>query len=214
MGGPAVIPLFEVSGLATAAFWCVSALAIAAAALVVTVKNVFRAAIFLALSFTGVAGIYFVLSAEFIGIVQVLVYVGAVSVLIAFAVLLVRDVGVGNRSIGKPMLALLVAALVGAALIFVGIETEWTGVDDLNGADAAAGLAGTYVEKPAADGAMLVVAADTGDAGAKPGVLNDTTGTLGALLLREYLLAFEVIGVVLAAALIGALAVMRDRRAS
>ncbi len=206
---------FEVSGITTVAFWAVSALAIGAAVMVVTVKNVFRASIFLALSFVGVAGLYFVLSAEFIGIVQILVYVGAVSVLVAFAVMLVRDVSGGNRSIGKPALALLVAALVGASLVFVGYDTDWQRIEDIVDADAVAGLAGTYVESAApglSAGERIVSAAGADAPGAQAGVFADTTGAIGTLLIKDFLLAFEVIGIVLTAALIGALALMRERR--
>ena len=49
---------------------------------------------------------------------------------------------------------------------------------------------------------------------AQSGVLADSTGTIGTLLVRDYLLAFQAIGVVLTAALIGALALLRDRRAA
>lgn len=206
---------FEVSGITTVAFWAVSALAVGSAVMVVTVKNVFRAAIFLALSFVGVAGLYFVLSAEFIGIVQILVYVGAVSVLVAFAVMLVRDVSGGNRSIGKPAFALLVAALVGASLIFVGYDTDWRRVEDIGNANAVAGLAGTYVETAAPGlpaGERIVSAASADAPGARPGVFADSTATIGTLLIKDFLLAFEIIGVVLTAALIGALALMRERR--
>lgn len=207
--------LFEVSGSTTAAFWAASALAIGAAVMVVTVKNVFRASIFLAFSFIGVAGLYFVLSAEFIGIVQILVYVGAVSVLVAFAVMLVRDVSGGNRSIGKPVVALVIAALVGASLIFVAYETSWQRIDDIANADAVAGLAGTYVGSDAPglpSGESIVSAAGADALGAQRGVFADTTGVIGTLLIKDFLLAFEIIGMVLTAALIGALVIMRERR--
>ena len=44
------------------------------------------------------------------------------------------------------------------------------------------------------------------------GVLNDSTGTIGGLLVREFVLPFETIGLVIVAALIGGLALMRPRR--
>lgn len=206
---------FEVSGITTAAFWAMAAMTIGAAVLVVTVRNIFRAAIFLALSFGGIAGLYFLLSAEFIGVVQVLVYVGAVSILIVFAIMLVRDVSAGSRSVNRPEIAALVAGLVAAALIFVAYRTGWQRVEDLENPGARAGLAGTYVEVQSRTGvAMTVAPAEPGDKGAQPGVLADSTGTVGTLLVRDYLLAFEAIGVVLTAALIGALALLRDRRAA
>ena len=80
------------------AFWGLAALTVGGSLLVVHVRDVFRAAIFLVLSFLGVAGLYVMLSAEFLAVVQILIYVGAISVLIIFAVMLTRDVSHGNRS--------------------------------------------------------------------------------------------------------------------
>jgi NADH-quinone oxidoreductase subunit J len=56
----------------------------------VTSRNLFHAAIFLVLSFIGVAGFYILLEAEFLAMVQLLVYVGAIAILIIFAVMLSR----------------------------------------------------------------------------------------------------------------------------
>ncbi|MBT4515577.1 MAG: NADH-quinone oxidoreductase subunit L, partial [Chloroflexi bacterium] len=77
-------------------FWIMSAAAIIGALLVVTVKDVFRAALALAGSFLAVAGIFFLLQAEFVAVAQILVYVGAISIVVAFAILLTRDIGQGN----------------------------------------------------------------------------------------------------------------------
>ena len=209
--------VFEVSGVTSIAFWVVSILAIGAAVMVVMVRNVFHAALFLAASFTGVAGLYFLLSAEFIGVVQILVYVGAVSVLIVFAIMLVRDVGAASRPVSRKVQvsAALVAGLVAAAVLFVSFDTEWTSIKSVDDPGAAAALAGTYIEVDLGGSAGPVVqAVPSQTEGARPGVLADSTGVIGTLLIREYLLAFEVIGVVLTAALIGALALMRDRRAA
>ncbi len=202
---------FEVSGLTSVVFWAVAAVAIASAVMVVTVKSVFRAALFLAVSFTAVAFIYFLLSADFIGIVQIVVYVGAVSVLILFAIMLVRNVSEGNKAAGQPVLAALVAALVAGALIYVAFETKWTRAEDMTNPDAIAGMVGRYVELPM-DGADVIKESFADASGAKPGVLGDSTGTIGTLLVTDYLLAFEVIGIILTAALIGALAVVRERK--
>jgi NADH-quinone oxidoreductase subunit J len=58
---------------------------------VVLHRNLFRAALFLVLSFVGVAGIYVLLEAELLAMIQLLVYVGAISILIIFAVMLSRQ---------------------------------------------------------------------------------------------------------------------------
>ena len=68
----------EGSSLTDIAFWAVSIVAIGASVLVVTMRDIFRAALFLALSFLAIAGIYILLRAEFIAVMQVLIYVGAI----------------------------------------------------------------------------------------------------------------------------------------
>ncbi len=62
-----------------------------AALLVVTRRNMFHAALFLILSFFGVAGLYVLLEAPFLAAVQLLIYVGGIAVLIVFAIMVTRD---------------------------------------------------------------------------------------------------------------------------
>jgi len=71
-------------------FFLVAALTLTAAFLTVLARNVFHAALALVGTFFGVAAIYLMLEAEFLAIVQVLVYIGAIAVLILFAVMLTR----------------------------------------------------------------------------------------------------------------------------
>lgn len=59
---------------------------------VVLARNLFRSALWLVLTFFGIAGIFVLLQAEFLAITQVLVYVGAISTLIIFAIMLSRGV--------------------------------------------------------------------------------------------------------------------------
>ena len=70
---------------AEVAFWIFAVLGVAGAIGVVAVRNLFRAALLLVMSFFAVAGIYASLSADFMAVAQVLVYMGAISVLIIFA---------------------------------------------------------------------------------------------------------------------------------
>ncbi|PIU55205.1 MAG: NADH-quinone oxidoreductase subunit L, partial [Chloroflexi bacterium CG07_land_8_20_14_0_80_51_10] len=74
------------------AFWIMAALAVGAAISVIASRDLFRAALLLVLCFFAVAGIYATLSADFLAIAQVLIYVGAVAVLVIFAVMLTRQV--------------------------------------------------------------------------------------------------------------------------
>lgn len=103
-------------------FYLLSAFTVAAALLAVTMKDVTRALLALIAFFFGVAGLFFVLHAEFIGVVQLLVYVGAVAVLIVFAIVLTRGAEGGvdlPRIGGSRIVGALAALLVGGVLVAV-----------------------------------------------------------------------------------------------
>jgi len=72
------------------AFAVLATITIAAALYVVTAKEVVHSAFYLALVFVCVAATYFFLEAEFIGVIQMLVYVGAITILFAFSIMLTR----------------------------------------------------------------------------------------------------------------------------
>jgi NADH-quinone oxidoreductase subunit J len=76
-------------------FYLIAVLVVVGGLGVVTVRNTVYAALFLIMSLLGVAGVYILLSVEFLALVQVLIYAGAVTVLILFALMLtrVRDLG-------------------------------------------------------------------------------------------------------------------------
>ena len=205
---------FEATGIVTFAFWVASAITIASALVVVTVRDVFKAAVFLAASFIGVAAIFFLLNAEFVGVVQILVYVGAVSILIAFSVMLISDVSHGSRPSRARILSVTVSALVVAAVAVVAYNTDWTLNSDVTNPDAIAGMSGSYVETELDGGETRISAAAEGQAGAQNGVVTDSSqsvGILGTLLVRDYVLPFETVGLIIVAALIGGLALMRPK---
>ena len=205
----------EASNITDIAFWIASALAIAAALLVVTLRDIFRAALFLALSFLAVAGIFVLLRAEFLAVVQVLIYVGAISILVIFAIMLVRDVPGGNTDNGMYAIAGTIAALLAAAVIFTAFNSDFTDIDALTAtnADAEAALTGTYTEVAGQPGFELLRAAGRDDAGARTGVYANSTGAIGRLLIRDFVLPFEAVSLLLLAAMIGALALIRERSA-
>jgi len=106
-------------------FLGLAVLALGAAVLVVTTRNVIHAALWLVVTLGSLAGSYLLLTAEFVAWVQVLIYVGAVVVLLLFAAMLTRapigpapDVDSGNRfaatAVGAGAGALLVALVVDA----------------------------------------------------------------------------------------------------
>src|ERR671928_2156758 len=81
-------------------FCLLSALVLVSGLMVVLVKNIIHAALWLIASFAGVAALYFLMEVPFIGVVQVLVYAGAVAILMLFAIMLIRQVvGEGTRQL-------------------------------------------------------------------------------------------------------------------
>lgn len=169
-------------------FWVIAASTIIAAIAVVQLKDVFRAALFLVVSFLGVAGIFILLRAEFLAAVQILIYVGAISVLVIFAILMTRDVESGSPSNRLRIPAGIVATLFGLVAIFVSISTDWNLLEEL------------------VDGGSLGV--DT--IASISDVFSNTIPWVARLLIRDFVLAFEVASVLLLASIIGALTLIRE----
>ena len=93
--------------------------------MIIVVRNLLHAVLFLILSFVGVAGLYITLSADFVAVVQVLIYAGAIAVLMIFAVMLTPLSSRDNAEGLLRLPALVLAGLVAASVAFVAIETEW-----------------------------------------------------------------------------------------
>jgi NADH:ubiquinone oxidoreductase subunit 6 (subunit J) len=108
-------------------FFAMGVLAIVGALIAVSQQNLLRAALGLVLAFLGVAGIYFMLEAEFVGVVQILVYVGAISVLILFAVMLTRGLmqGRGGAHNSQWIAAAGIALLLFTILAAVALGANW-----------------------------------------------------------------------------------------
>jgi NADH-quinone oxidoreductase subunit J len=81
----------------TAAFVVIALLTLTGALAAATLRKLMHAALCLVIAFVGIAAFYFLLGAEFVGLVQVFVYVGAVAVLIVFTILLTRREGTPER---------------------------------------------------------------------------------------------------------------------
>ena len=108
------------------AFWILAVVGVLAALAVVLLRDIFRAALSLVLCFLTVAGIYVTLSADFLAVVQVLIYVGAISILIILAIMLTRDVQRGSPSNRLRIPAFLVAILFLGVVGFAVLNTMWT----------------------------------------------------------------------------------------
>ena len=111
-------------GLAIA-FWTLAALGILAALGVVFIRNVFRAALSLILCFITIAGIYITLYADFLAAAQILVYVGAISILIIIAIMLTREVQHGSPANNLMVPAFLIAILFTGVMVYAMLNTQW-----------------------------------------------------------------------------------------
>ena len=107
------------------AFWILAIVGVVAALGVVLLKNVFRAALSLVLCFLAVAGLYVTLSADFLAAVQILVYVGAISVLIILAIMMTRDVQRGSPFNKMAIPAFIIVAAFLGVMIFTITSTPW-----------------------------------------------------------------------------------------
>ena len=111
-------------GLA-AAFWIMAVVAVVSALAVVFLRNVFRAALSLVLCFITVAGLYITLSADFLAAVQILVYVGAISVLIILAIMMTREVQRGSPANKLGIPAAVVALVLLGIMVYTVTSTPW-----------------------------------------------------------------------------------------
>lgn len=106
------------------AFWLIAAFTIAGALAAVMLRNLVHCALALTVAFAGLAGLFLQLDAQFAGSAQILVYIGAVAILVVFAILLTRssetprDGGVFSRTwfTGLAIAAGVFASLVGLFL--------------------------------------------------------------------------------------------------
>ena len=112
-------------------FIVLSAIAVGGARGVVLDRRLFRSALFLVLSFVGVAGFYLLLEVELLAMIQLLIYVGAIAILIIFAIMLSRQAMVADDKALNDQwgVGLVVAGLLFAALVYVLIKVNWPVVE-------------------------------------------------------------------------------------
>lgn len=109
-------------------FWILAAVILGFALAMVLSRNLVHSAIFMVVTFIGVAGIYLTLSADFLAIMQVLVYVGAISVLLVFGVMLTRrgDIGMSNLFNKYKWTGALVAMVLFGILGRLIMQSSWS----------------------------------------------------------------------------------------
>jgi NADH-quinone oxidoreductase subunit J len=113
--------------LADGIFYAVAALTVAGAAAVALSRNILYSALGLLASLLGAAGLYVFLSADFVAVAQVFIYIGGVLVLILFAVMLTNRIGevnISNSSMGWVGGGILCAVMLGLLLV-VAFEVPW-----------------------------------------------------------------------------------------
>ncbi len=189
-------------------FWVLSVLAIGASLGVVLVKDLFRAALLLVVVFIAVAGFFVLLSAEFLAVVQVLIYAGAIAILIIFAIMLTRDVQHGNLPNRFQIPAATLAAVLLAILVAVAVDTKW---DLLAGqAQSRAQAVQTSAVRTLESPGDLAGLERAGFATVDERTAAQEAG-LADLLIGDFVLPFEAVSLLLLAAVIGALALVRPR---
>lgn len=122
--------LFSAEGAVGVIFLLTVALVVTGALIAVNANRLVRAVAGLAVCFTGLAGVYYFLLSPFLAMMQMLIYVGAVSILIAFGIMMAtpeeqQTTGMKHRSILAGPLAFSVGALIFAALTVLGLKTQW-----------------------------------------------------------------------------------------
>ena len=112
------------------AFWVLTGLTLASAAMVAVVRDLIHAVLFLILSFVGVAGLYVTLSADFVAVVQVLIYAGAIAVLMLFAIMLTPRSSRDNAAVSYAAPVASVAIALFFAVLFAIVRTDWPKVGE------------------------------------------------------------------------------------
>jgi NADH-quinone oxidoreductase subunit J len=155
-----------------ALFLLLGVLAIASAVAVVAAKNPISAAMFLVLHFLTLAGLYLTLSAQFMAAIQVLVYAGAIMVLVVFVIMLLNlgtETSIRHTLTSREGIGVALAMLVGGSIIFVLMRA----------------LGNEHPEEARA-------------------LANGTVDAVGRALFTTYVFPFEMISLVLLAAVVGA----------
>jgi len=152
--------------MSAAAFIIIAIFTLAGALAAACLRKLIHAALCLVLAFLGLAAFYFLLGAEFVGLVQVFVYVGAVAVLIVFTILLTRREDEEAASFNWA--GALVAIAVFAGLVWTILKTS----------------------------GVAVIA---------PAIESLTVKRIGETLMTNYVWPLQCVGLLLTAALIGAL---------
>ena len=149
-----------------ALFWLFASVMIGSALLVVTMKDIIRCGLAMIVCFGALAGIYVILGAPLIAAAQVIVYIGAISVLILFAIMLTQTKDAPSRLVFQTQ---AVPAAIASVIIVIVV-------------------------------ALSIAATDWGEAADR---VRLATADMSTVLFKDYVLPFEIVSVLLLAAVIG-----------
>jgi NADH:ubiquinone oxidoreductase subunit 6 (subunit J) len=188
-----LFPLPPIPTLQQAIFLPMAIFTAVMALTVVLAPNLFHSALALVGTFFGVTGIYVMLEAEFLAVSQVLIYVGAISTLITFAIMLTRGMMFGTTSPTNRqwLTSSLIIGLFGILIMGLMAQAPW----------------------PVPEAPIDLTTVDWGGHAR----VGSTTGEqiiakLGYLFVSDYLVPFELMALLLLVALAGAILLARDRK--
>ncbi len=166
----------------TIVFYVFSAFMILSALMVVTVHNPVRAAFFLVLTFFSAAAVWLLLEAEFLAIILIIVYVGAVMVLFLFVVMML-DINLAELKKGfvRNLPFAIIVALAMFTMIFMVVGGEQFGIDKF-----------AIPERHASD--------------------YSNVSALGQILYTDYVYSFEIAAVILLVGIVAAISLTLRRR--
>jgi NADH-quinone oxidoreductase subunit J len=149
-----------------ALFWLLAAVMLGASILVVTMRDIIRCGLAMMVAFGALAGIYVILGAPLIAAAQVIVYIGAISVLILFAIMLTQTKAAPSRLVFQTQaVPAAISSIVTAVVIALAIgATDW---------------------------------------GEVPERIRVATDAMSQVLFNDFVLPFEIVSVLLLAAVIG-----------
>ena len=173
----------------TALFYVFAAIAVVPGIFILVSNEIVRMALWLLASLSGFAGLYFVLRADLLAFLQIIVYVGGILVLFLFGVMLTRRDPLMLKKIPQRRLVMpgvAVGMVCAGALLHVVFNTNWKEPANPSEAEAFRNIIG----KINAQG---------------------TTETIGELIMSDFLLPFEVVSILLLVALVGSTYLARRR---
>jgi NADH-quinone oxidoreductase subunit J len=167
------------------AFYGFAAVTVIGSLLVVLQKNPVYSVLSLIAAFFGLAGLYVLLEAPFVAVVQIIIYAGAIMVLFLFVVMLLNvpreDAAEWDRS--HPLYRPMAVRIGGVLALLLALELGWA-------LSRATGLSGVIGEERAAVSSVA---------------------ELGRVLFTEYMFAFEVTSILIIASMVGAVVLARKR---